>query len=307
MAGDRGALKSNPSPTGHPGNVDMPKVPTRRPADPRSRVDRIHDRIRNNRVAAIAIVLAAGVGALASFTDSVRKLGDALPTISDTSVAGQWKSEAAEFYPGTGPEYLRLYLQEAGPGQVVGLVQFGGGAASRRRSFSIIDGRRDGKAVTLSFDSGSGLHESVSGNLASGALHLVYRNERSAAVAVTMGRIEQSTQLVQGHLAILYKGKEYAAPAAACARMLSELDPPQTLRLAEPPDDWGNVHCVGQLPGGAQGFDMRQNDVQQWVICPAGSRVALVNGFGSERPRQAMACECDGTRLASGNRCAAAR
>jgi len=282
----------------------MPKIPVRKPSDTRSRVDRLLDRFRNNRFAALVIVAALGVGALASFTDSVRKLADALPSWHEASVTGEWKTDApATFYFFKGPEFIRLKLQDAAGGQVVGSIQFGGSAQAEARTAPIADGKRNGKAVSFVLATGNGLHESMSGELAGDTLRLVAHLEQRGDIALTAHRIAQSAQLVDGRTAIFYAHQEYPDHRAACTAMLAHLDPPQPYKLSEPPTEWGDVHCVGALPDGSTGFDQFENDVQLRLVCPADSRIALTDG--TNRPKAAKGCECDGTRLAAGGKCAA--
>jgi len=224
----------------------MPKIPVRKHSDTRSRVDRLLDRFRNNRFAALVIVAALGVGALASFTDSVRKLADALPSWHEASVTGEWKTDApATFYFFKGPEFIRLKLQDAAGGQVVGSIQFGGSAQAEARTAPIADGKRNGKAVSFVLATGNGLHESMSGELAGDTLRLVAHLEQRGDIALTAHRIAQSAQLVDGRTAIFYAHQEYPDHRAACTAMLAHLDPPQPYKLSEPPTEWGDVH-----PGG---------------------------------------------------------
>lgn len=282
----------------------MPRIPVRKPADRRSRVDRWLDRIRNNRFAALVIVAALGVGALASFTDSVRKLVDALPSTHGASLSGQWKSDdAATFYPFKGPEFIRLALQEAAGDQVVGTIQFGGSPQADARSAPLSEGRRNGKSISFVLDTGNGLRESMSGELAGDELRLVAHLEHRGDIAITAHRIAQSAQLVDGRTAIFYAHHEFPDHRAACTALLAHEDPPQAYRLSEPPDEWGNVHCAGVHADGSPGFDQFENDVQLRVVCPADSRVALTDG--TLRPRAAKGCECDGTRLAANGKCVA--
>jgi len=282
----------------------MPRIPLRKPTDRRSRVDRLLDRIRNNRFAALVIVAALGVGALASFTDSVRKLMDALPSFHSASLAGQWKAdEAVTFYPFMGPEFIRLDLQEAAGGQILGAIRFGGSAQADARSAPLSDGKRNGKSIAFVLDTDNGLRESMSGELAGDELRLVAHLEHRGDIAITAHRIAQSAQLVDGRSAIFYARQEFPDHRAACTALLAHEDPPQSYKLSEPPDEWGDVHCAGVRADGSPGFDQFQNDVQLRVVCPADSRVALTDG--SLRPKSARGCECDGTRLAVGGKCVA--
>ena len=75
----------------------MPKATPK--ADSRTLVDQFLDRIKNNRVAAVVIIVCIGVGALASLTDSTRKLSEALSSFSKPGLAGEWTSDTAAFYP----------------------------------------------------------------------------------------------------------------------------------------------------------------------------------------------------------------
>ncbi len=282
----------------------MPKVVIRKPPDKRNLVDRLLDRIRNNRVAAVAIVLCIGLGGVASFTDSVRKLGDALPSFSaPAKLGGQWKSEAAIFRPDVGSESLRLYLQEAAADQVVGTIQFNGAGDIAPRAFPIVQGRRSGKSVLLSLGGDANSLTTISGELAGEEFRFVYQHANRGAVAATARRIDQAAQLVDGHVAIVYKHQEYPDHRSACTRMLQELDPPQAYKASEPPTAYGDVRCVGQAADGSGGFDQYQNDVQQQLVCPPHARVALIDG--QARPASTRGCECDGTLAASAGRCVA--
>ena len=99
----------------------MPKATPK--ADSRTLVDQFLDRIKNNRVAAVVIIVCIGVGALASLTDSTRKLSEALSSLYKPELAGEWTSDTAAFYP-VGPEVMRLRLLETAGGQVLGSVRF---------------------------------------------------------------------------------------------------------------------------------------------------------------------------------------
>ena len=279
----------------------MPKVPVRKSPDSRTLVDRLLDRIKNNRIAAAIILACLGIGGVASLTDSARKLGDALPSLGSQSVAGEWKSDEASFYRFFGQEAVRLYLQQPTGDQVVGTIQFGGSAQSEPRGFQIIDGKRAGKTLTLSFDGSSGHRETLVGDLAGGELHLVHHFEGAAAVPITAHRIAQSAQLVDGRFGIVYKRTEYPDPRAACVQLLKDLDPPQAYAESDKPDEWGNVHCVGKQADGSKGFDQFENEVQHQLICPARSRFTLIGG--KARPTSTKGCECDGELVASGSQC----
>lgn len=92
--------------------------------DKRTRVDRILDRFKNNRVAAVFIVAAIVLAGVAGVTDSLRKLADALPALSSTpDLAGEWRSTPAAFYP-VGPEIMVLRLREAVDDRLLGQVEF---------------------------------------------------------------------------------------------------------------------------------------------------------------------------------------
>ena len=177
----------------------MPKAPPK--ADSRTLVDQVLDRIKNNRAAAITIVVCLAVGALASLTDSIKKLSDALSSFSKHDVAGEWASDTAEFYP-IGPEVMRLRLREAAAGQVLGSVQFSSPQnASSPREIDILEGKREGKKLSFAFDSGARLHkgaegqsiplrETVTGEVAGNELRLVYQKEGHGGAPVTARRVQ---------------------------------------------------------------------------------------------------------------------
>ena len=90
----------------------MPRKPP--PPDGRTQVDRILDRIKNNRLAAAIIVIGLGLGALAGLTDSLKKLADAVMGLSTPDLTGEWRTAPAQFYSIRGPEIMVLRLQETG-------------------------------------------------------------------------------------------------------------------------------------------------------------------------------------------------
>lgn len=178
----------------------MPKTPPK--ADSRTLVDQLLDRIKNNRVAAFIIIVCVGVGALASLTDSTRKLSETLSSFSRPDIAGEWTSDAAAFYP-IGLEVMRLRLSESASGQVLGSVRFSDPQnASPPREFDILEGRLEGRKLSISFNSGAfrilgaeggksvPLRETVTGEVDGSKLHLVYQMEGHGGVPVTARRTQ---------------------------------------------------------------------------------------------------------------------
>jgi hypothetical protein len=277
--------------------------------DGRTVVDRFIDRIKNNRLAAALIIAALGIGALASLADSSRKLLDLLPAMGGVQAAGEWKSELAEFYPERGPEYMRLTLREAAAGQILGTVQFGGSADSEPRELEIVEAKLAGSKLMLAFESGTRmaaggqavpLRHTIMGELRGKELNAVFQRDGHGGVPFTASRIARSGQLLDGRLGFIYKGKEYADHAAACAQMLSEMTPPQVYKHSDPPDEYGNVHCVGVQVDGSAGLDMFQNEVRQSLICPPRSRIAIRR---KAQVDPVLGCECDGHLSVSGGQC----
>jgi len=281
----------------------MPKIPVRKPPDGKPLVDRLLDRIKNNRIAAAVILACLGIGAVASLTDSTRKLGEVWSSFGNYSVAGEWKTDEATFYPFFGPEFVRLYLQQPAGDEVVGTLQFSGNAHSAPRSFPIAEGQHTGKSLTLSFEGTSGKRESLVGDLSGDVLHIVHHMEYQGAVPVTARRIAQSSQLVDGRFGIVYHGKAYPDPRTACVQLLKDLEPAQAYKASDDPDQWGNVRCAGRQADGSDGFDQIENEVQRELICPARSRFTLIGG--TSRPTSTKGCECDGELVASGAQCVA--
>jgi hypothetical protein len=286
----------------HVEDFAMPKVLIPKPLDKRSRVDRLLDRIKNNRVAAVIVVACIGVGALASLTDSVRKLGAALPSSSNKSTAGEWKSDAAVFRPDIGPEFVRLYLTEPTSDRVVGSIQFSGNRDVAPIAFPLVEGKRSGKSITLTLADGQTSPPTFAGELVGSELHVVYQHPQRGAVAATFHRIDQAAQLVDGHFAIVYQHREFPDHRSACTQLLSDLHPPQDYANSEPPDDDGNVHCAGRRIDGRWNFDQFQNDVQRQLVCPAHAQVTLIGG--QALAKSTRGCECEGTLAATAGRCA---
>jgi hypothetical protein len=102
---------------------------------------------------------------------------------------------------------------------------------------------------------------------------------------------------VGGTFAYTYQGKKDSAPKsygpspqAACAALLRDLDPPQTLKQADPADADGDVHCAGKHKDGSDGFDQYQNGVKYVLICPADTEEEAPS---DERPRSSpLRCKC---------------
>ena len=171
-------------------------------ATKRNLVDSTLDRIKNNRVAAAAIVLGICIGAIASFTEATKKLADVLSTLTAPQVSGEWRSGPAAFYP-IGPELMVLSLKEAVGGQLIGTIQFHDLQGNPRSDeFGITEGKREGKKLAFSFSSGAVLYkasggppvllsESVTGEASASELHLLYRREGHTGVPVTLQRTGQ--------------------------------------------------------------------------------------------------------------------
>lgn len=174
----------------------MPKAPPK--VESRTLVDQFLDRVKNNRVAAFVIIVCIAIAALASLTDSTKKLSDLVSSLLQSELAGDWTSDTAAFYP-IGPEVMRLRLQEATAGQVLGSVQFHDPENARPpRAFDILEGRREGKKLSIAFDSGARLYrsdgktialrETVIGEVAGSELRLVYQREGHGGVPITARR-----------------------------------------------------------------------------------------------------------------------
>ena len=247
------------------------------------------------------VIAVLGIGTLASLTDSARKLWDAVPSLSKPQIAGEWKSDSTDFL-GWGPEFMRMELQEATAGQILGTIQFSGNGHSRMRGFPVLDAKLNGKQLSVSFENGGGGNkpDTFVGELKGNQLELVFVREGKGGVPFIARRITRASQLLDGRLGITYHDKEFADPAAGCAQMLKERNPPELFKQAEAPDEYGNVHCVGKEVDGSAGFDMYDNDVKLRLICPANSRMTFRT---SAKPAKEKTCECDGVLVATGAQC----
>jgi len=182
-------------------SLDPKNAMANKPPLPNNRtlVDRVLDRIKNNQVAAVIIVLGIGLGALAGLSDSLRKLSEALPSFSSSDVAGEWHSAPAQFYP-IGPEIMILRLQESVGNQLIGDIEFRTlQGKTRSNQFDILDGKREGRKLAFAFSSGAVLYkstesvtlrETVSGELVDGELRLLYVREGHTGVPVTARRVQ---------------------------------------------------------------------------------------------------------------------
>jgi hypothetical protein len=117
--------------------------------------------------------------------------------------------------------------------------------------------------------------------LTEGAVKLQFIWTATALIlfAITNTTVARSSDdgYVSGTFAYTYKGKNdvepkpYGNQQLACAALLREEDPPQTVKQADPHDEHGNVHCVGKKPDGSEGFDQYQNGVGYGLVCPQGT------------------------------------
>ena len=172
--------------------------------DNRTRVDRFLDRLKNNRVVAVIIVLGIGLGALAGLSDSLKKLSDVLPSFSSADVSGEWHSAPTQFYP-IGAEIMVLRLKESVGTQLMGELEFRTPQGQlRSNSYDVLDGKREGRKVAFAFSSGAVRHasasdkpvvlrETVTGELVGDELRLVYQREGHTGVPVTVRRVQEKS------------------------------------------------------------------------------------------------------------------
>lgn len=280
--------------------------------DGRPLTDRLIARIRDNRIAAGLIIASMLIGGLASLGDATRKVADWLPGPAAPSVAGPWKTGEIDWRE-AGPEYLRLDLQEGPAGQIRGDLQFGGTDRLPARRIGLLEGRRDGRHLSLRYDTGryviaSGgttriLSETLVGEIGPDELRLRLQIGERAGVAVVARRIEPSAQRLAGRLALTYDGQVFDDHRSACKKVLSGLSPPETYVRSEPPTDTGSVRCIGARPDGRVSFDMHDAGIRLDLICPPRSR-PLPEPIPGERSLDR--CECDGDLQARAGACVAA-
>lgn len=282
------------------------------PSPSPSRADRLLDRIRNHRVAAVVIVISTVLGGLASLGDSVRTLAGWLPGAPTPSVAGPWKTDAVDFRE-AGPEHLRLDLREGPAGEVQGMLTFGGTDRLPARRLGVLEGHREGKYLKLRYDSGRYLiasggktekwSESLAGEIGADELRLHLLIGPRPEVALMARRIESSSQRLAGRMALTVDGEPFDDHRSACERVLAGLQPPQTYHHSEPPTANGSVRCVGKRADGKVDFDMHDAGIRLSLICPPGSRPIPTDPNDPSRGGSLDRCECDGFRLARDGAC----
>ena len=211
---------------------------------------------------------------------------------------------------GGGAEFMRLSLQEAA-GQTIGFIQFSGNEGTLPRRFDVLEVKREGRKLTMSFDSGQrvvgseeskALRESLIGELESGRLNLVYQLEGHGGVAVVARRIAQSAQIVDGLRAgyYTYKGDDYPDVRSACMKLLHDVLPYTHFAEARGPNEYGYIDCVGTYRDGSVAFNPFNTDVREAMSCPPKSRLTLVFGAPKGSPAR---CECDGDLRALNEQC----
>jgi hypothetical protein len=172
-------------------------------SDKRTRVDRMLDHVKNNRVIAVLLVFGIGLAALASFTESVKKLVDVVPRIAKPHITGEWRSDPIDLYD-SGPQVLVLHFKEVVGGQLTGSVKFlGADGKASSREHGILDGKLEGSRVSFSFDGGfkgrdsSGEYsvivmESLTGEISKDQIRFVYRRDGSPTKQIILKRVAQA-------------------------------------------------------------------------------------------------------------------
>jgi hypothetical protein len=156
--------------------------------DKRTLVDRTLDRIKNNRAAAAVIIVCIGLAALASLTDSLKKLYTLVPAPSNVSIDGKWKSEPFELY-GSSLQTVVLEVREIAEGRLAGVIRFYDSRENPTSpEYEILQGKRESTKITFSFVgdlkrtplSGGpmvAVAESISGEVSHSDLKLVYERD----------------------------------------------------------------------------------------------------------------------------------
>lgn len=171
------------------------------PQDKRTLVDRFFDRVKNNRIVATIIVIGVCLMALASFTDSMKKLYMALPTLSKIEMSGEWKSIPIDLY-GAGPQTMVLQIKEMVGNHLSGSLRFYDiQGRPVTPDLNILQGRRDGSKLTFSFDGGirrtrdSGetydvpVAETMYGEIASDEINFVYERDGDITVSFSAHKV----------------------------------------------------------------------------------------------------------------------
>lgn len=169
--------------------------------DKRTLVDRFFDRVKNNRIVATIIVIGVCLMALASFTDSMKKLYMALPTLSKIEMSGEWKSIPIDLY-GAGPQTMVLQIKEMVGNHLSGSLRFYDiQGRPVTPDLNILQGRRDGSKLTFSFDGGirrtrdSGetydvpVAETMYGEVASDEINFVYERDGDITVSFSAHKV----------------------------------------------------------------------------------------------------------------------
>jgi Tol biopolymer transport system component len=115
-------------------------------SDKRTRVDRMLDRVKNNPVIAVLLVFGIGLAALASFTDSIKKLLDVVPQITPLRIAnvtGAWMSVRPD--PITTVKTILVFDFKVDGGKLVGTIHHGYQQA-------LLNGKIEGDTITFDVD-----------------------------------------------------------------------------------------------------------------------------------------------------------
>lgn len=168
--------------------------------DPRTRVDRMLDAIKNNRIAAVVVILCIGLAALANLTDALKKLAPLLPAPAKIALDGEWRSEPFDSGD-SNPQTLGLRVKEIGEGRLAGTLRFyDGQGKALSPEFDVLEGKRSANHIAFAFDGGlkragaAGaawvpIAQSFSGDLSDTGLRLVYEREGYTPVAMVAHKL----------------------------------------------------------------------------------------------------------------------
>jgi hypothetical protein len=140
------------------------------------------------------------LAALASLTDSLKKLYPFLPTASKVALDGSWKSEPFELY-GSSPQSLALEVKEVAEGKLAGFIRFYDSTEMPASpEYEILQGKRESNKVAFSIIGGmkrtppSGgplvaVAESFSGEVSENDFKLVYERDGYTPISLVAHRV----------------------------------------------------------------------------------------------------------------------
>ena len=160
--------------------------------DRQSLLDRIMFRLRDNRVAASAIAAGLVLASVATFTDSLTKVADAVRRLAPpVRVSGDWRSEPLR-EPGTDyPPFQYHFKLKAHGTQLFGTVYYidPAGGPLKGAAGAVLNGKIEDNKISFVYLGGWNAKEIFYGVVSGDEIDFTYQRDRSIALHFVAKRV----------------------------------------------------------------------------------------------------------------------